>query len=372
MRILMLVDTVTRHPGGGERLAAGLATELVKRGDEVVLCVTRADPPTYRPPLEQAGIHVIELGRRSVLQVWAFRPLWKLIRRRDFDVLHSHKFGSNVWGVLFGRLGRVPAVVAQEQTWSYEGKPVRKLLDGLIGRLSDRFVAVSSADRARMISKERVPPEKITVIPNAYVPRPDSGTGDLRAELNLDPGIPIIGAVAVLRPQKALDVLLEAFARLGPAHPEARLVIAGDGECRGELEDLAAELRIAGRTHFLGMREDIEHLLAGFDVAAMSSDFEGTPLFALECMAHGVPLVATNVGGLPDLVQDRRSAFLVPPRDPEALASALDTLLSSPDLRERIAEAARLRAGEFTIERTADRFSSLYDSLLSGNRKHGS
>lgn len=368
MRILMLIEMVAREAGGAERFALGLAAELAKRDHEVVMCETRASSPEDLASLERAGVRVFSLGRRSRLQLWSFRPLWKLLREEEFDVLHAHMFGSNVWGVVFGRLARVPVVIAQEQTWSYEGEPVRKLIDGAIGRLATRFVAVSSADQARMISTEHVPAEKTEMIPNAYVPRPDGDQGDLRAELGLRPEVPVVGTAAVLRPQKALQVLLRAFAMLGASHPDARLVIGGDGPCRGELEDLARELGIAERTHFLGTREDIETVLAGFDVATMSSDFEGTPLFAVECMANGTPLVATDVGGLSDLVENERSALLVPRRDPEALAAGIERLLSDPALRKRLAEAAKPRAAELSIERITDRFVSLYESLLAAAR----
>jgi glycosyltransferase involved in cell wall biosynthesis len=364
MKILMLIDTIGPGVGGGERMAMGLATELAGRGESVVLCVTRGSTAADRAPFERAGVRILSLNRRGRLQLSAFRELLRLMREEEFEVLHAHKFGSNVWGVLFGRLRRVPVIVAQEQTWSYEGNLPRKLIDWVIGRLASSFVSVSSLDRERMIAIEHVPAEKVIVIPNAFVPRPDVKLGDLRSELGIGADVPIVGTAAVLRPQKALDVLLEAFARVAAGNSEARLVIAGDGECRDELEARAAELGITARTDFLGMREDVETLLAAFDVAVMSSDFEGTPLFALECMAAGTALVATEVGGLPDLVEDGSSALLVPRRDPAALATAISAVLDDPELRRRIADAASERAREFTMERTADRFLSLYRSLL--------
>jgi glycosyltransferase involved in cell wall biosynthesis len=364
LKIMMLIDGVGPGSGGGERMARGLAEEIAGRGEDVVLCVTRGVSDEDRAALERTGVEVLSLERRSALDVAAFRPMLKLIRERRIEVLHAHKFGSNVWGVLFGRLGRVPVVIAQEQTWSYEGQPLRKLLDGLIGRVASKFVAVSSADRDRMISRERVPAEKVIVIPNAFVPRAEAEPGDLRAELGLGPEVRIVGTAARLRPQKALEVLVEGFAGVAQARPAARLVIAGDGECRAELEDQVEELGIADRTDFIGNREDIATLLDAFDVAVMSSDFEGTPLFALECMAAGTPLVVTAVGGLPDLVDDGSSALLVPSRDPAALAGAIGRMLDDPELGKRIARAAQAKSEQFTIERTADRFIALYRSLL--------
>ena len=367
IRVLMLVDGIGPDAGGGERMAIGLAGALARQGHRVTIVVTRGEdePGSSRPELEADGVRVIALHRPGRLGLRGFGPLRKLMRSEDFDVLHSHKFGSNVWGVLFGRLHRVPVIVAHEQTWSYQGNPARLLIDGVIGRLASVFVAVSSADRERMTSRERVPARKTRLMLNAYVPRPQPPEpGDLRAELGLPAGTPIVGTAAVLRPQKALGVLIDAFAELSRSHPDAHLVIAGKGERREKLGRVAADRGVAERTHFLGRREDIETLLEAFDVAAMSSDFEGTPLFAVECMVHGTPLVATRVGGLPDLITDGVTGRLVPPRDPSALAAALDELLSDPDRRLQLAEAARARAAELEIDRVAERFAGLYSELL--------
>jgi glycosyltransferase involved in cell wall biosynthesis len=368
MTIVMLVDGIGPTMGGGERLAMGLASTLAARGHKVVLCVTRVSSVEDRAPLERAGVRVLSLQRQGRLRLWAFRPLVKLLRDESVDVIHAHKFGSNVWGVLLGRLCRVPVIVAHEQTWSYKGQIHRVVFDALIGRFASTFIAVSSADRDRMISREHVPASKITVIPNAYIPRSDSADGDLRAELAIPDSAPIVGTVAVLRPQKALHVLLEAFAKIDglPVHPH--LVIAGDGESREELQARAWELGIDDRVSFLGSRQDLGRLLDAFDVAAMSSDFEGTPLFALECMSAGKALVATDVGGLPELIEDGRDGLLVPRRNSDAMAAAIGSLLTDADLRRRLADNARERAQDFTIERIADRFTALYGSLLARAR----
>jgi glycosyltransferase involved in cell wall biosynthesis len=364
MRVLMMVDAIGEDAGGGERMASGLAQAVAEAGEEVTLCVTRGVSASDAAPLRESGVRVLGLERRSALHVTAWRPLLRLMADEPFDVLHAHKFGSNVWGVPFGRLRRVPVVIAHEQTWSYRGNPARRAIDWVIGRACSAFVAVSSLDRRRMIELERIPAEKVVMIPNAHVPRPEAPGPGLREELGLGPEVPIVGTAAVMRPQKALEVLVEAFARVASSHPATQLVLGGDGERRPALESLAADRGLSERVRFLGMREDVPRLLQGFDIAAMSSDFEGTPLFALECMASGTPLVATEVGGLPDLVTDGESALLVPPRDSEALAGALDSLLTDPALRERIGRSALERSREFSLPRTAERFIDLYRGLL--------
>lgn len=369
LRILFLIDAAV-DDGGAERFAVGLATHLPRDRFRLCLCSTRRAEPVVIAALTKAGVAHVNLGRRSKWDVHRLAALVALVRAQRFDVLHAHMFGSNLWGTLIGRACRVPVVLAHEQTWSYQGQPLRRWIDGrVIGRLATRFVAVSSLDAERMVTIERVPGEKVVMIPNAYVPRPDSPSGDLRGELGIERSTPLIGSVAVLRPQKALSVLLDAHARVLDAIPEAHLVIAGDGECREPLERRARELGLGGRVHFLGRRRDVDSILRAVDVAAMSSDFEGTPLVAFECMATRTPLVATAVGGLGDIVRDGHTGVLVPPRDPAGLAGALVSLLEDPARRDRIAHAAAQRLEEFTIDAAAARFAALYETLTEESQR---
>jgi glycosyltransferase involved in cell wall biosynthesis len=363
-RVLMLVDSLYDGTGGAERFAVGLACALPRERFEVSFCATRTAEGYLVRDLEAAGVRQFALGRSGRRDVAAFRRLARFLRHERIDVLHCHKFGSNVWGTLIGRACRVPVVLAHEHTWSYEGQPLRRLLDGqVIGRLATRFVAVSNADRERMIAVEGVKPAKAIVIPTGYIPRAQAVDGDLRAELGIPAGVPVVGTVAQLRPQKALDVMIDAVARARREVPDLRLVIVGDGPSRAELEGLAAR-GLGDAATFLGTRTDVPAILAGIDVAAMSSDFEGLPLFAFECMAAGTPLVATRVGGLPDLIEDGRNGLLVPPQDPDSLARALVALATDPSRRAALAAAAGARAAEFTIDAIAARFADLYDALL--------
>ena len=363
VRVLHVIEKAI-DSGGAERFAVGLVTHLPPDRFERWLCVTRhADPATSRE-LADAGVRQIHLQRRAKWDVHRLAGLVGLLRQQRFDVLHAHMFGSNFWGSVIGRACNVPVIIAHEQTWSYEGDRLRRWVDGqVIGRLATRFVAVSAADAERMVALEGVPAEKIVQMPNAYIPR-RRGNGDLRAELGLRSDTPLVGAVAVLRPQKALTVLIDAHALLLQRFPEAHLAIAGDGQCRGEIEQLANQLGIAPSVHFLGQRGDVDGILQAVDVGAMSSDFEGLPLFGLECMANHTPLVATAVGGLREIVDHGRTGLLVPRRDPAALAEAIADLLSDPARRERMATAAEERMSEFTIDAVAARFAELYERLV--------
>jgi glycosyltransferase involved in cell wall biosynthesis len=261
----------------------------------------------------------------------------------------------------------VPTIIAHEHNWSYTGDRLRVLLDGrVVGRLADRFIAVSNANRRRMVELEGVAADKVLVLPTAYVPHLDGGAADVRVELGIGPEEPVIGVAAGLRPEKALDVMIDAYAHVCARIDRARLVIAGDGPCREDLQRQVRRLGLEGRVHFLGQRRDIDAILSSVDVGAMSSDWEGMPLFALECMAAGLPLVATAVGGLPELVQNGVNGILVAPQDPIALADGLEKLLTDRELAKRLAATAAERLAEFEIDAVAARFADLY-AELAGN-----
>jgi glycosyltransferase involved in cell wall biosynthesis len=371
IRVLILIDAFVNGGAGAERVAIGIAVHLPPQRYAVHVCTTRRQPDaSLAAALEHTGVRHLDLARSGRLDVLAFRRLIRLLRDERIDVLHAHMFGSNLWGVLFGRLCRVPVVIAHEHSWSYAGEPLRRLLDGaVISRLADTFVAVSQADRDRMVALERVRRTKITVIPTAYIPLGSSDHGDVRAELGIDRSAPVVGTVALLRPQKALEVLVEAFSLLPDRLSNARLVIAGDGPCRAALEAQALRMGLRDRVHFLGMRRDPDAVWRAFDVAAMSSDWEGMPLAAIEAMTHGIPLVATCVGGVPELLEDEVSALLVQPRDPEALAAALVRLVEDAELRTRLAGAAKRVSRGFSLERLMTATEEMYLGLLAGARR---
>lgn len=363
-RVLMLLDQLSRGGGGAEVFTTGLATSLPKDRFDVRVCATRLAEGFLVEMLDDAGIPWFCLERRGT-DPRPFREVHRYLRENRVQVLHSHMFGSNVWGTILGRLARVPVIVAQEHSWSYQGQPLRKLLDReLIGRFASRFVAVSEPDRRRMVEIEGVQPEKTAVIPTALVRRDSAGARDVRAELGIPPDGPVVGTVASMRPPKALHVLVDAFAELLRSMPDAWLLMVGDGESRPEVEAYAHERGLGERVIFTGDRPDVPAFIDAFDVSAISSDHEGTPLFVFESMAQGRPVVATAVGGVGDVIEDGRSGVLVPPRDPSALARALELLLRDPGRREELAAGGRNRLEDFTMERAAERFAALYDELL--------
>jgi glycosyltransferase involved in cell wall biosynthesis len=378
LRVLTLVDGIGTH-GGGESLAREITQRLNPDRFDRALCVSRWVPEreceAALTELREAGVEFVGLERRGRLDLRAWRPVIRKLRDRQVDVLHSHKFGSNVWAAALATIARPPVFVAHEHTWSYEGDRLRVLLDRrLVAARADALIAVSRDDQRKMIEVEGVPPEKTRFIPNGIEmePPPRSARDEVRAELGLNGDQPVVGTVATMRSQKALDVLIDAAQLLHRDRPELVVLIVGGEDSQepeepARLRGLVSEMGADGSVRFLGLRDDVPRLLAAFDVAAISSDYEGSPLAAMEYMEAGLPVVATRVGGLEDIVVDGETGILVSPRDARQLAAGLGQLLDDADLAHRMGEAGReRRRTEFDLSQTVHRVERLYEELYAG------
>lgn len=372
-RVVTLIDSLSLT-GGAERLAFEIATRLDQNAFESTMCVSQW-PPTDEDEqttgelverLRVAGVRLLKLRRAHRSHVWAWGQLVHFLRRERIDVLHAHKFGSNVWGVLTGRAARVPVVIAHEHSWSYEGDFVRRFLDReVIARGADRLIAVSRMDQRRMIDVEGIAPDRTLFIPNGIASaKPDDGR-DVRAELGIGPAVPLIGSVGSLYPVKAFDVLLHATALLRRDHPDIHVLIAGDGPERERLEALSRELGLVGSVSLAGRREDVPSVLRALDLAVCCSKSEGSPLSVMEYMQAGLAVVASNVGGVPDLIEPEVNGLLVAPGDPAALAAAVAGLLDDRRRAQAMGDRGRERQrAEFDVDVLVHRVEALYLELL--------
>jgi glycosyltransferase involved in cell wall biosynthesis len=373
LRVVTLIDFLG-HRGGAEQLALLIATRLDHQRFDSTLCVSRWPPPPEwgrstqqaLEQLEQARVRFLPLGRRRKVDFWVWGRLARFLRKERIDVLHAHKFGSNVWGTVIGRSAHVPVVLAHEHTWSYQGRPLRRFLDReVVARGATRFIAVSREDRRRMTDVEGIDPDRTLFIPNGVLASPPPSGRDVRAMLGIRHGVPVIGLVGVLRPQKAISVLVHAAALLRDQWPDAQVLVVGDGPERASLEQLTNELGVQGVVRFVGHRSDVSDLLSVLDVAVSCSDFEGSPLAVMEYMEASLPVVATAVGGVPDLIESGLNGLLVPPRDPQRLADAIAELLRDPQrARAMGAHGRERRLNEFDIDVLVHRLEDLYCELV--------
>jgi glycosyltransferase involved in cell wall biosynthesis len=286
------------------------------------------------------------------------------------DLLHAHWIPAGLVALALGPWRRRPVVVT---VWGSDLALLRvPALGGMARRLltrAARVVAVSET-MARALVALGLPAERVCVVLTAIDPpaAPAEGKEELRRALGLPAAHTLALFLGRLSPVKGPDVLLEAVGRLAARHPEATFVFAGDGQLRGPLQEAARRLGVERQVRFVGQvpREDVPAYLTACDLLALPSRSEGLPHAVLEAMAFGLPVVASAVGGVPEVVQDGVTGALVPPEDPAALADALSPLLAEPDRRQRYAEAARraFAAREHTWPRVARQLDEIYRALL--------
>jgi glycosyltransferase involved in cell wall biosynthesis len=317
---------------------------------------------TLRPQVEGLGLEY--QVARSPLQVA------RLARLKQARFLHTHGVRANFTGRLAGLIGKFPSVTTVHSAirLDYPGAGMRitaTLMDNLTLPLAKRVIAISHAIAAD-VRERGVRAERVRVVYNGIPPAPEVDRERVRAELGLEAGTKAIVSVARLHPVKGLDHLLEAAASLDRSLPAWQLYLIGDGPLREELERQARELKLTKKVRFLGHVEGARRLLPGFDLYVSASLMEGLGLSVMEAMAARLPVVATAVGGVKELVEDGRSGLLVPPGDASALADAIGRALADPPGSDQMAHAAQARYQQhFTVQQFARQTEGVYRELFS-------
>ncbi len=365
IRVMHVV--LTLDPGGTERLVIEIARTLNSVVQSVVCCLDRSG--AWAPELASLDVPVIALDRQPGFRPSLGRRVAKVASEYSIDVLHCHHYSPFVYGQIAAFAGRYRPVVFTEHGRLADAEPSRKrrLINRVIGRLPAAAFAVSH-DLKRHMLLEGWPKHRLDVVHNGIDPGhlpTDADRQRARAELKLLPQHLVVGTIGRLDPVKDLTTLVDAFARTQREQALARLVICGDGTERLSLEERVTALGLRDFVTFAGYRRDARALLPGFDVFANSSVHEGVSLTILEAMAAGLPIVATRVGGTPEVVVDDEMGALVPAHSPSALAAAIDKLLLSPALRATMGEAARARVvSDFSLDVMSRRYLSAYRAAL--------
>jgi glycosyltransferase involved in cell wall biosynthesis len=311
----------------------------------------------------------------TVRDVKAVAKLYALIRRYRPHIVHTHTAKAGFLGRVAAHMAGVPIVVHTYHghvLHGYYGPMkswlLRRMEQALAG-VTDRLVTVSEQVKAELVAHGVARAEKITVIPLGFdldsFLNSNAQRGQFRQEIGLNGVAKLVGIVGRLFPIKNHRLFLEAAAKVIAREPITRFVIVGDGVLRFTLEQHAKELGIADRVFFIGWRRDLPRIYADLDLLVVSSDNEGTPVSAIEAMAAGCPVVATRVGGLPDLISDQETGLLVRPKDADGLANAVLHLLHNPEIARTVGHKARMAARErFSVERLLTDVDRLYKQLL--------
>ena len=367
-RVRLLKFLTAFGVGGTEGQAVALGRALDPSRFELSLaCLRRSG--SLLDDVEARGVPLTEygIGRLYGLRALAHQTRFaRDLRRNRIQMLHTYNFYPTVFAVPVARLAGVPAIVVSIRDTGVYLSPWKRRVQRAVCRLAHRILANAEAVRQWLIA-DGYAPGKISVIRNGidlsrFAPR--DGDGSVRRELGLPTDAPLVTVLSRLTPMKGLEDFLEAAAVVARRVPRARFLIVGDdhvvrdgvvvsrAEYRRELEDRARRLGLGEHVVFAGLRLDVPRVLSEVAVSVLPSLSEGLSNVVLESMAAGVPVVATRVGGSPEVVDDGRTGFLIPPRDPAALADAICEVLERPGLAASLGAAGRRRAAEqFSNER---------------------
>lgn len=359
------------------------ANEPVRGGAEehMLMLLSYLDRTQFRPILA-APATLIELLRSDLprdveaisvdLQsagdlaaAWSFA---RLLAKLRIGILHSHMFHASRLASPIGRMMRVPVTIETPHVREHWRKgPIkgRYVIDRLVARFVSAFIAVSEANGEYLRTEKRLPSQKIFVIRNGCsIERFDPARpalSALRTKLGIDQDAPVVLVLARLEPQKGHRVLLEAWKSVAHSYPTARLVCAGDGLLRAQLEAQASTLGIAGSVSFVGQQPNVPDWLALADFTVLPSFYEGLPLAAIESLAAGRPVVATAVDGTSEVVLDGKTGLTVTAGDSAALSAAISQMLASPEMVRTLGAAGRQFVLEhFSRERQVQQTEALY------------
>lgn len=352
-RLLILTDSPITVSGGSERFLRNLLGQLPAEQYHVTLVHLCETPPADTvmhgdlPPSVRDVRFMPFTALYGKQGVRAFLAVRKLVKTEGFDVIQSQHEKSDVFNALLPRGARNALRISNRRDTGFLKSARLRQLSRLLNRRFDMIVAPSASILDAVERDEGAPRSRMHCIANAvdterFRPLAASDRQTALAAIDCTDTDLMIGCVADLVPVKRHEDLVDAFAEVRGGLPHARLILIGDGPCRGALERRIRELDLANSVRLLGRRPDIDQLLPAFDLFVLASDTEGLSNAILEAQACGLPVVATRVGGNPDLL-DADCGILVPPRDPGVLAEAMGTLLRDRDRRKKMGTVARTR-----------------------------
>ena len=374
IRVLLANDRLgyddARFHGAG-RLMVEWTRALLRRGVSVTPVILR-QPGSLGAAVKAEGLPFVFLNRHPY-DPGTLVDFIQIARRHRIQVLHLQGFGSTFFGRLAARLLRLPVVVHVHADHRFEPKaypPLVQVCDHALAGHTDHVLAISEAVAQFAIEQQGFPRELVEIMHNPvdlgrFRPGTANSPSAARAGLGLAQDASVVICVARFDPVKGVDILLEAWPEVVSMNPRSTLLLAGDGPLHDSLEEQARALGITESVRFLGYRSDVESILHAADICVVPSRSEGLSLAAIEAMASGLPVVASRVGGIPEVVEDGTTGLLVEAENPTALAGAINRLLGDTTLRRRFAASASRAAQAYDIEAYCARLEALYQRLAS-------
>lgn len=362
-----------------------IITRLDRGGssENTLITVAQLDRQRYRPSLMAgpssegaAAILIPHLGRkiRPLHDLLAFAEMYAKIRQGRYTIVHTHSSKAGILGRWAARLAGVPIIVHTPHGHVFYGYYERVptylfiVLERLTARITDKIITLTEAGIREHVERRIAPREKfisihsgVDLAPYTELP-PDPAAA--RKRFGLSPDCLVVGSVGRFEPVKGYDILLRAAGLLRTRQPKVQFLLAGEGEEAPHLKRLAEELQVDDRVFFPGWQQELPHVLSALDLFVLPSRNEGMGRVLVQAMAMGTPIVATRVGGIPEVLGEGETGLLVAPDDPIELAAAIERLLTDRELAGKIGEAGRRRASAYSADKMVADIESLYDTLL--------
>ncbi len=358
---------------GAERVIYNLAAEQIKSSmSPEVAYFKRPGRNSFLEFLNDSRIPVHVVESRSRIDAGAFMTLRSICLSSSPQILHSHGYKGDIFLAILKRILRGPAIISTKHgsTDAMTSTRLYERLGDLSLRYFDRVVAVSGYTKNKLIEL-RVPEAKIEVIHNGIDISSFAGAwnGSLRESLGLEQGSRMVGYIGRLGPEKGIAYLLEAAGTVCRSKKDVYFVLIGEGILKEETGDFVARKALEGRIFMPGFRSDATEMLRELDMLILPSLTEGTPMVILEAMAAGVPVIASDVGGIGEIIEDSRTGLLIKPGDPGAIVEAINALLENGGLAENISRSAKKEVeSRFSASRMSELYERTYRNVLKGAR----
>lgn len=368
LNVLFVINVL--NVGGAEKLSVQISKRLDKSRFNPMVCALIYGKGALIPLLEENGLKYFCLEKKSGKDLSIALKIRKILKSENVHIVHTHGQGPLIYTYLGTRMFRAPLFLHSEHINLKMEEPnylKALMINGLIYRSLNGFVGIANHISGYYRETFKTISDKVFTIPNGIDTRKvksSKGCRKLHDELGFDADTIIIGNISVLRPQKDHATLIEAMKAVVKKIPNAKLVIAGSGLLAAKLSACVERLGLKDSVLFLGYRQDVDNLLSNFDLFVHSSLYEGLPLCLLEASAAGLPIIATDVTGNNELIEDQKNGLLVSPGDPGELADAIIKVLADRRLAKRLADEARsLVMARFSVQKMVRRYEDLYLKL---------
>lgn len=365
----VLYLSTSSGPGGAERVISNLSASLDPARYRTILCLFR--PGWIQTHTESLGVPTYVIPTHGMFD-WRWMLRFKrVLKDEHVDLIHAHEFDANVQGTFVAALSEIPLVATVHGKNYFWEKVRRRLAYRWVSRRAT-MVAVSENLKQFIVEKVGVDSEQVKVVYNGVAVLPPCDTADVdqcRKDLDLPKGHHVVGVVGNLYPVKGHQYLIASIPAVLARCPNTTFIFAGRGQLEAELKAQAHQLGVDGHVRFLGLRQDIPRILALLDIFVLPSLSEGLSMAILEAMVAGKPVIATDVGGNPELVEDGKTGCLVPPQNSQALADRLVLLLTDKERALYFGKNGQLRAqGRFSLQTMVHEYQSLYDRCIEASR----